>query len=248
MPEGWCWATWDQVGFSQNGRAFPSGDYADEGVRLLRPGNLHVSGRMVWTEENERRLPQKYAEEFPEFLIRAGELVMNLTAQSLKDEFLGRICMTGPEEREDPCLLNQRQARLSPMLVSSRYLFWTLKSPLFRRFVDGLNTGSLIQHMFTSQLAEFALPLPPLPEQERIVAEVERHFSVVEQAEAAVRHGLARGRALRTAILKAAFEGHLVEQKFSGKPAAVPVSRTVTSRTAPSKPVRSRNRASASGA
>src|SRR5439155_1336038 len=82
----------------QNGRAFPSRDYSKEGVKLLRPGNLHASGRVLWADENTRRLPLRYEEEFPSYVVGPHALVMNLTAQSLKDEFLGRVCLTGPDE------------------------------------------------------------------------------------------------------------------------------------------------------
>ena len=127
---------------------------------------------------------------------------MNLTAQSLKDEFLGRVCLTSQDE---PCLLNQRLARLTPVVVSPAFVLLLLKEERFRRFVGGLNTGSLIQHMFTSQLANFAFPLPPLAEQERIVAEVERRLSVVEQLEAVVTANLQRGTRLRESVLQSAF-------------------------------------------
>src|SRR5439155_26285951 len=113
LAEGWCWASWAQIGFSQNGRLFPSGEYQASGVRLLRPGNLHVSGRLEWHARNTRYLPPVWADRYPGYLLGPGELVMNLTAQSLRDEFLGRVCMTTSSER---CLLDQRQARLSPLL------------------------------------------------------------------------------------------------------------------------------------
>ena len=104
-------------------------------------------------------------------MVRGNELVMNLTAQSLKDEFLGRVCLSDESEE---CLLNQRIARLTPTLLSSRFCLWLFKSPVFRRFVDGLNTGSLIQHMFTSQVLDFRFPVPPMEEQNAIVNSVEQ--------------------------------------------------------------------------
>lgn len=143
---------------------------------------------------------------------------MNLTAQSLRDEFLGRICRTGPA---DCCLLNQRQARLTPVLGSTGYLLVMFKSEAFRRFVNSLNKGSLIQHMFTSQLGHFAAPFPPLAEQERIVAEAERRLSVLDELEATVETNLKRAQRLRQAILKLAFEGRLVPQDPSDEPANV---------------------------
>lgn len=218
LPEGWCWAIWAQVGLSQNGRPFPSSEYSSEGVPLLRPGNLHVSGRVEWTPRNTRFLPERWARESANLIVGPGELVMNLTAQSLKDEFLGRICLTGSRERS---LLNQRIARLTPILVSARYLVWLFKSPLFRRFVDGLNTGSLIQHMFTSQLDEFVVPLPPLAEQGRIAEEVERRLSRLEAVERAAKLGAARASRLRQSLLAHAFSGRLVPQDPTDEPASV---------------------------
>jgi type I restriction enzyme S subunit len=205
LPVGWAWATWDQIGFSQNGRPFPSAEYQETGFKLLRPGNLHVRGKVVWTDGNTRCMPQKYADENADLIVRGNELVMNLTAQSLKDEFLGRVCITGEDEG---CLLNQRLARLTPVIVLPEFVLYLLKAWRFRRYVEGLNSGSLIQHMFTSQLAEFTFPLPPLAEQTRIVAEVERRLSVVEELEAVVSTNLQRATRLRQSILRSAFSSN----------------------------------------
>ncbi len=207
LPEGWTWASWEQIAYSQNGRPFPSAEYQATGFKLLRPGNLHVSGKVVWTDENTRCLPQRFATENPDLLVGGRELVMNLTAQSLKDEFLGRVCITSAD---DDCLLNQRLARLTPVIVQPEFALYLLRAWRFRRYVDGLNSGSLIQHMFTSQLAEFTFPLPPLAEQHRIVAEVERCLSVIEELEATVTANLQRATRLRQAILHRAFSGQLV--------------------------------------
>jgi type I restriction enzyme S subunit len=218
LPSGWVWVRWEQIGFSQNGQFFPSDDYQAQGVKLLRPGNLDIGGRVLWTEKNTRYLPTRWEVMFPRLIVGPRELVMNLTAQSLKDEFLGRVCITGEAEH---CILNQRIARVSPVEVLPEYLLWMFKSRVFRRFVDGLNMGSLIQHMFTSQLADFCLPLPPLAEQLRIVAEVERRLSVIEELETLAEANLRRAERLRQAILKRAFEGKLVPQDRGDEPASV---------------------------
>lgn len=202
LPRGWSWVSWDQVGFSQNGRPFKSAEYETSGFKLLRPGNLHVTGRVVWTDENTRYVPNRRAAENSDLIVRGGELVMNLTAQSLRDEFLGRICLTGDDEE---CLLNQRLARLTPVIILPKFVLYLLKAWRFRRFVDQLNTGSLIQHMFTSQLARFAFPLPPLSEQGRIVDAIERLWSASETVENSVSSDLRRTNTLRHSILNNAF-------------------------------------------
>jgi type I restriction enzyme S subunit len=217
LPTGWCWATWSQVGFSQNGRAFPSKEYGGHGVRLLRPGNMHVSGRVEWNHNNTRCMPASWQREFPGFIVGPGELVMNLTAQSLKDEFLGRVCMTGVAEH---CLLNQRIARLAPVVLRPTFVLWWLKTPMFRTFVDRLNKGSLIQHMFTSQLDNFTFPLPPLAEQHRIVAGIERLFGTAEAIDGDIQRIEMRVPRLRQSVLRWAFEGRLVDQDPTDEPAS----------------------------
>jgi type I restriction enzyme S subunit len=218
LPEGWCWGSWGQIGVSQNGRPFPSKEYVDSGIKLLRPGNLYADGSVGWNDKNTRFMPEQYARNSSDLIIRGEELVINLTAQSLKDEFLGRVCLTKSGER---CLLNQRLARLTPILVPSKYMLYVLKSWHFRKFVDELNTGSLIQHMFTSQLERYVLPLPPLLEQEVIVEAVEDQLSMIDHLEAELDTMLRRAQALRQAILKKAFTGRLVSQDPEDEPATM---------------------------
>jgi type I restriction enzyme S subunit len=51
------------------------------------------------------------------------------------------------------------------------------------------------------------LPLPPLAEQQQIVAEVERRLSVIDKLEATVAANLTRADGLRQSILRQAFSG-----------------------------------------
>ena len=72
-----------------------------------------------------------------------------------------------------------------------------------------------------SKVGVLPVPLPPLAEQRRIVAEVERRLSVIQQAEAAVDASLQRAQRLRQSILKRAFAGQLVPQDPDDEPAPV---------------------------
>jgi type I restriction enzyme S subunit len=216
LPEGWCWAAWRELGFCQNGRAFPSTEYSETGMKLLRPGNLHVSGELEWTDGNTRRMPDKWVSEFPEFVVGQGELVMNLTAQSLKDEFLGRVCLSGSNEQ---CFLNQRLARLTPTALPARYWLWFFKSPSFRRYVDTLNTGSLIQHMFTSQVEVSMVPVMPIEEADRLTAIIDANLGALARLAALVASERGRLPVLERALLAKAFRGELVPQDLSDEPA-----------------------------
>jgi type I restriction enzyme S subunit len=57
-----------------------------------------------------------------------------------------------------------------------------------------------------TKLQALAIPLPPLPEQHRIVAEVDRRLSIAREAEAEVDANLKRAQGLRQAILAKAFQ------------------------------------------
>src|SRR5205085_3092795 len=74
-------------------------------------------------------------------------------------------------------------------------------------------------------LKEMPVPLPPLAEQRRIVAEVARRLSIIEEIEAAVAANLKRAERLRQSILKRAFEGRLVPQDPNDEPASALLAR-----------------------
>ena len=241
LPEGWVWAKWAEVGLSQNGRAFPSSEYCDNGIKLLRPGNMDVSGELIWTLSNSRSLPARWGNEFPEFIVGPNQLVMNLTAQSLKDEFLGRVCLTGPN---DLCLLNQRLARLTPINILPKFCLWLFKSPYFREFVESLNTGSLIQHMFTSQLDNFVIPLPPLEEQEEIVSRIEALLAQMPYTQGQLETQVRNMRTLDQSVLAKAFRGELVPQDPADEPAESLLARMVAVREARGAPSRRRGSSS----
>jgi type I restriction enzyme S subunit len=83
-----------------------------------------------------------------------------------------------------------------------------------------------------TKLGQFLVPTPPLAEQRRIVAEVERRLSVVEELEKSVTHGLKRAEKLRQAILRKAFAGELVPQDPNDEPASMLLERIKAERAA----------------
>ena len=84
-----------------------------------------------------------------------------------------------------------------------------------------LSSGGVQPNLNLGLVRQINVPLPPLAEQRRIAAEVERRLSVIQQAEAAVEVGLKRAERLRQSILKQAFSGKLVPQDPNDEPASV---------------------------
>lgn len=58
-------------------------------------------------------------------------------------------------------------------------------------------------------LFDVAVPVPPIEEQARIVAELSRYESIIDKAESDVEGGFHRSRGLRRSVLRDAFSGRL---------------------------------------
>jgi type I restriction enzyme S subunit len=93
--------------------------------------------------------------------------------------------------------------------VLPRFLRLLMACPQTFREAWSRTTGSAQPTLALKPLRALPVKLPPLAEQERIVAEVERRLSVVEELSALVESNLKRAARLRQSILQRAFEGKL---------------------------------------
>jgi type I restriction enzyme S subunit len=100
----------------------------------------------------------------------------------------------------------------------SDYLEIALSSPQVQ--IQMVPKGSGLQHIHLEDLREDCIPVPPRVEQNRIVLEVQRRISVIDELELQVEVNQKRAERLRQAILKIAFEGKLVLQDPSDETAS----------------------------
>lgn len=115
-------------------------------------------------------------------------------------------------------------------VIAAAYLLLFLQSQ--RRAFVAQGQGAAQPNISQTLLKSWPLRVPPLEEQHRIVAEVERQLSFIAACERTVDAGLARAAALRRSILKAAFEGRLVPQDPSDEPASALLARIRAERSA----------------
>lgn len=88
-------------------------------------------------------------------------------------------------------------------------MYYTNSEPGQDYFKESSKQTTNLASINLTQLRACPIPLPPLEEQRRIVAEVERRMSVAREVESVVEKALARSARLRQAVLKSAFEGKL---------------------------------------
>lgn len=66
--------------------------------------------------------------------------------------------------------------------ILSEYLFYVLTSKEYKLFIERLSSGININNLRFDKLGEFSFPLPPLPEQQRIVDILDHSFAAIDQA------------------------------------------------------------------
>jgi len=93
--------------------------------------------------------------------------------------------------------------------LDSRFVQYFLNSSEFVSYASHLNEGDRPRVDY-NQLAPYPVGLPPLPEQHRIVAEIEKQFTRLDAAVAALKRVQANAKRYRASVLKAACEGRLV--------------------------------------
>ncbi len=111
-----------------------------------------------------------------------------------------------------PVMLSDKilRFRFSSAANPSWILYW-LRSRFGHSEIERLVTGNQnsMRNIGQDRIRQISIKLPPLAEQTRIVAEVERRLSVVEGLEAVVSANLKRAIRLRQATLQQAFSGNL---------------------------------------
>ncbi|MDD3247402.1 MAG: restriction endonuclease subunit S [Methanosarcina sp.] len=103
------------------------------------------------------------------------------------------------------------------------FLHMVINSKFSRKYFEKRATGTAgsMPKINQSTIVNLPIPLPPLAEQNRIVSEIERRFSVIDQIEKTIDQSMIQAEKLRQSILKKAFEGKLVSQDPNDEPASV---------------------------
>lgn len=146
-----------------------------------------------------------------------------------------------------PACNNQNAAaiRVSEAGLAPEYIYRFLEAQYER--TRQLGSGNNQPALNKTRVQEIIFPLTPLAEQDRIVTEVERRLSVVDEIENVIERGLKRAERLRQSILKRAFEGKLAPQDLNDEPASVLLERIRAARVANAEKSSSRGRRSPRG-
>ena len=179
LPQGWYSATINDVCSIIGGVSYNKADIQDTGIRVLRGGNIQ-SGKVFYCSDDVF-IPFSYQNK--ENQVQYGDIIV--VASTGSQTLIGK---TGFVDRDIPKtqigaflrIVRPKQKTLSPYI---RLLFQT---DAYKDYIRNVAKGSNINNVKNAHLQNYQICLPPLVEQQRIVAKIEELFSVLDNIQNAL--------------------------------------------------------------
>lgn len=217
LPDNWEVAPLGEVASFTRGITFPgSAKSRVEGEGLipcLRTAN--VQEKVDW--DDLIYVPESFVKR-PDRLIRANDILISM-ANSL--ELVGKVALidAGPRRSTFGGFISavRPQARIVP-----KFLFYILRSNELQKGMRRTASRSVnIANLALSRIGDLTVPVPPLPEQQRIVEKIERLLEQSRTAREALDRIPPLLKRFRQSVLAKAFRGELTERDPNDEPASV---------------------------
>ena len=197
MKEGWEYKKLGNICNILNGFAFKSSTYVAEGIRVIRISNVQKG---IVEDKDPKFFPLSCKREIENYLLNEGDLLISLTGNVGRVGFLYKELL--------PAALNQRVAclRLKDENIKKQYLFHFLNSNYFEDICIKNSKGAAQLNMSTVWLSNYAIPIPPLSEQQSIVDYLDSAFAKIDAMKANAEKALNEAKALFQASLKEMLE------------------------------------------
>jgi len=193
VPKGWEWARLREICSKITDGEHQTPPRIPVGFRLLsaknvRNGYLDYSKCDFISEEHyqsarKRCLPEK------------GDLLIVSVG--------GTIGRTSLIEKDTEFALVRSVAIIKPMILNSYFLRLAFLSPLIQSTIHSTKRGGAQPCLYLSEIEQFMLPLPPLAEQKRIVAKIDKLMALCDGLEQGIEAATRKQSAVLGAVLAA---------------------------------------------
>lgn len=174
-----------------------------EGAITLSPSN--IQNNQFNTEKCTYISWFKY-EESPEIMVFEGDILFVKTGSTY-----GKVALV--ENLPEKATINPQFVLLKNIKCSNRFLYYALTTSEFKEKVENIIGGAATPTLSQTNLAEQTIPLPPLPEQQRIVSILDKAFAAIAQAKANAEQNLKNAKELFESNLQGVFENGKWEMK-----------------------------------
>ena len=206
LPDGWTWSAFGFLGADPHntvqtgpfGAQLHNTDFVASGVPVIAVGNLTGTG---FKREGLYFIKPEKAAQLSRYDIWSGDILFARSGATL-----GKVCVAPSDVSDWRMTGHILRARLNRVFLNSHIAVYALSSlPAVTKQIFGSVRGVTRPGFNTSLLESVWVPVPPMAEQVRIIAEVDRHLSIIREVEAEVDTNLQRAHALRQATLARAF-------------------------------------------
>lgn len=171
----------------QNGYAFKSQDYIKESNTLnFRMSNIRPDGTAD-ISYHPKYLPDSYAENYKQYLLQDGDVVIAMTDMASDPKILGVPTIVKKDNRN--LLLNQRVGKfinINEEKIYIPFLKHVLSSETVKSYYKTLGGGGLQLNISKHDILKIQIPLPLKDIQQEIVAELEGYQKIIDGAKQVV--------------------------------------------------------------
>lgn len=195
MKQGWEIRKLGEVCDFQNGFAFQSKSYKESGLPILRITN--IQNDVIDTKELVYFDTKDYKVNLDRFRVLQGDLLVAMSGATT-----GKL---GINNSETVFYLNQRVGKFIPKKhLNKAFLYYFLTTKVEESL--RIAAGAAQPNLSTEQINNFEVPLPPLPDQQRIVAILDEAFAAIDKAKANAEQNLKNAKELFESYLHGVFE------------------------------------------
>ena len=219
VPEGWVWTTLEEIClFLSRGKSPKYSDIDKTYPVFAQKCNLKEGG--ISLEQARFLDPSTICKWSEEYKLKTGDVLVNSTGTGT----VGRTRLFHESYLKNyPFVVPDSHISVirTASETKSEFVFAYISSQLIQRHLENNLAGSTNQkELYIGVLADLLFPLPPLAEQQRIVLEIEKWFTLIDQIEQGKVDLQTVIKQTKNKILDLAIHGKLVPQDPNDKPAS----------------------------
>ena len=194
----------------EDGDWVESKDQSEDGVRLIQTGNI---GNGIFKDRAEKA---RYISEDTFKRLKCTEIFEGDCLISRLPEPVGRACILPSTGEKMITAVDCTIIRLNEQILFSKWFLFYTQSHQYQKEVNEQVSGATRQRISRKNLGLIEIPLPPLPEQQKIVALLDKCFEAIDKAKLNAERNLQNAKELFASYLKKEFENGNWEEKVLG--------------------------------
>lgn len=197
IPDNWAWYRLGEICEKIGSGSTPKGsNYSKKGFPFFRSQNIQDSGLLY---DDIKYISKEVQTKMAGTIVYPDDILLNITGGSLgrcahvsKDFVAGNV--------------SQHVCIIRPLVCDNHFVHKLILSPLIQYAIFQSTTGAGREGLPKYKLEQFVLPIPPLPEQQRIVTKLDQLMQYCDDLETSIRKSQQQNVLLLQQVLREALE------------------------------------------